>query len=70
MDQLETLIHQELKILADLIMTPVYAKIGMIQALVHSVTVAYICMIGVITKLDGRCKKTLRNLSEKDGKEY
>jgi hypothetical protein len=46
-----------------------YVKIGMTLVTVHSVIVAYICMIGLTIKLAGNWKKILRSLNVKDGKE-
>ena len=47
----------------------IYARIGMILVIVLSVIVAYIYMIGLITKLDGNLKKIFKYLKNKDGKE-
>lgn len=57
------------KILVDLIMIQVYAKIGMIQVIVYLVIAVFIYMIEVIIKMDGNYKKILKSLSVKDGKE-
>ena len=58
----------EQKILVDLTMIPVDAKIGLYLDIVFLVIVVFIYMIVVIIKLGGNFKKILRKVREKDGK--
>jgi hypothetical protein len=55
------------KIPVDLIMTPVFVKIGMILAIVYLVTAVFICMIAVTVKQDGSSKKIFKNPNDRDG---
>lgn len=58
----------EQKILVDLTMIPVDAKIGLYLDIVFLAIVVFIYMIVVIIKLGGNFKKILRKVREKDGK--